>query len=106
MNEELLAASVKVAPYWSVIMVLSTFLQLSMLSQPKSAAHQQAAKLLLQYWRPFKRNYDLNSAFENADRLLEQAYRQPVSLYCATNIIKPTCVRISWKKYFKFINKS
>jgi hypothetical protein len=28
-NEELLAASVKVVPYWSLIMVSSTFLQLS-----------------------------------------------------------------------------
>ncbi len=71
-----------------------------------SAVHQQAAKLFLQYFRPLKRNYDLNSAFENADRLLEQAYRQSVSLYCATNIIKPNFVRISWKKNFKFINKS
>jgi hypothetical protein len=40
----------KVAPYWSVIMVLSTFANV--------AAPQG--------------NYDLNSAFENADRLLEQ----------------------------------
>jgi hypothetical protein len=39
----------------------------------------------------------VNSAFENADRLLQQVYRQSVSLYCATNIVKPTCVRISWK---------
>ncbi len=60
-----------------------------MFSQPKSAVHQQAAKLFLQYLRPLKRNYDINSAFENADRLLEQAYRQSVSLYCTTNIIKP-----------------
>jgi hypothetical protein len=45
MNEELLAASVKVAPYWSAIMVLSTFLQLSNVKRPKSAVHQQIAKL-------------------------------------------------------------
>ncbi len=43
-----------------------------MLSQPKSAVHQQAAKLFQQLWRHLKGNYDLNSAFENADRLLEQ----------------------------------
>ncbi len=71
-----------------------------MLSQPKSAVHQQAAKLFLQHWRPLKGNNDLNSAFDNADRFLEQVYRQSILLYCATNIIKPTCVRISWKKYF------
>ncbi len=33
--------------------------------------HQQAAKLK-QHWRHLKGNYDLNSAFEKADRLLEQ----------------------------------
>jgi hypothetical protein len=42
-----------------------------MLSQPKSAVHQQAAKLFQQHWRHLKGNYDLNSAFENADRLPE-----------------------------------
>ncbi len=29
-----------------------------------------------------------------------KAYRQSVSLYCATNIIKPTCVGIYQKNYF------
>ncbi len=62
----------KVAPYWSIIMVLSTFCNCPMLSQPKSAVHQQAGKLFQQHWRHLKGNYDLNSAFENADRLLEQ----------------------------------
>jgi hypothetical protein len=50
-----------------------------MLSQSKYAVHQQTAMLPQQYWRHPKGNYDLNSAFENADRLLEQkpkAYRQ------------------------------
>ncbi len=44
-----------------------------MLSQPKSAVHQQAAKLF-QHWQHLKgnKNYDLNSAFQKADRLLEQ----------------------------------
>jgi hypothetical protein len=45
-----------------------------MLSQPKSAVHQQAAKLFQQLWRHLKGNYDLNSAFENADRLLERKH--------------------------------
>jgi hypothetical protein len=43
-----------------------------MLSQPKSAVHQQATKLFQQHWRQLKGNCDLNSALENADRLLEQ----------------------------------
>ncbi len=32
----------------------------------------QAAKLFQQHWRHLKGNYDLISAFEKADRLLEQ----------------------------------
>jgi hypothetical protein len=43
-----------------------------MLSQPKIAVQQQIAKLFQQHWRHLKGNYDLNSAFGNADRLLEQ----------------------------------
>jgi len=39
-----------------------------MLSQLKSAVLLQAAK----HWRHLKGNYELNSAFEKADRLLEQ----------------------------------
>jgi hypothetical protein len=42
-----------------------------MLSQTKSAVHQQAAKLF-QHWRHLNGNYYLNSAFEKADRLQEQ----------------------------------
>ena len=43
-----------------------------MLSQLKSALLQQAAKLVQQHWQHLKGNYELNSAFEKADRLLEQ----------------------------------
>ncbi len=43
-----------------------------MLSQPKSAVHQQAAKIFQQHWWHLQGNYDHNSAFENANRLLEQ----------------------------------
>jgi hypothetical protein len=39
-----------------------------MLGQPKSAVHKQAAKLFQQRWPHLKGNYDLNSAFENAER--------------------------------------
>ncbi len=91
-NEELLAASALLvqsgaAPYWSVLisswrkvcklycLVGSTpagTCNCPMLSQPKSAVLQQAAKLFQQHWRYLKGNYELNLAFENADRLLEQ----------------------------------
>jgi hypothetical protein len=50
-----------------------------MSSQSKYAVHQQTAMLPPQYWLHLKGNYDLNSAFEYADKLLEQkpkAYRQ------------------------------
>ncbi len=40
-----------------------------MLSQPKSAVHQQATKLFQQHRRHLKGNYDLNSAFETADQI-------------------------------------
>ncbi len=42
-----------------------------MLSQLKSVMHQQASKLFQQHWRHLKGNYDLNSAFGKAERLLE-----------------------------------
>jgi hypothetical protein len=48
-----------------------------MLSQPKSAVHQQAAKLFQQHWRHLKWHYDLKSAFKKADRLLEQKRTVP-----------------------------
>ncbi len=43
-----------------------------MFSQPKSAVHQQPIKLFQQHWWHLKEFYVLNSAFENADKLLEQ----------------------------------
>jgi hypothetical protein len=43
-----------------------------MLSLSKSAVLQQSATLFQQHWGHLKGNYDLNSAFEKADRLLEQ----------------------------------
>ncbi len=43
-----------------------------MSSQPKSAVQRLAAKLFQQHWRHLKGNYDLNSTFDMADRLLEQ----------------------------------
>ncbi len=36
--------------------------------------HQQAAKLFQQQWWHLKGNYDLNCAFEKADKLLEQKH--------------------------------
>jgi hypothetical protein len=57
--------------------------QLKMLSQPKSAVLQQPAKLFQQHWRHRQGNYDLNSAFKNADRLLEQK-RTGSQFHCIT----------------------
>ncbi len=51
-----------------------------MLSQPKSAVHQHAAKLFQQHWPHLEGNYDPNSAFEMADKLLEQK-RTDIHLY-------------------------
>jgi hypothetical protein len=72
MNEELLVASVVFLQSEALLVSHNIFCKCPMLSQPKSAVHQQAAKLFQQHWRHLKRNYDLNSAFENAYRLLEQ----------------------------------
>ncbi len=57
-----------------------------MLSQPKSAVHQ-AAKLLQQHGRHLKGNYDLNSAFEKADRLLEKKHTGSQFHYIASLIL-------------------
>jgi hypothetical protein len=105
MNEELLAAIVSYLYLSGALLVshngfINFFCNCKMLSQPKSAVHQQTAKLFQQHRRHIKGNYDLNSAFENTDGLRTKAYRQSVSLYCASNIIKPTCVGIYRKKYF------
>jgi|LakMenEpi03Aug12_release.lakeMendotaPanAssembly.Ray.scaffolds.fasta_scaffold4496289_1 hypothetical protein len=55
-----------------------------MLSQPKSAVHQRAAaKLLQKHWRHLKGNYNLNSAFEKADRLLQQKHTSSEFHYVA-----------------------
>jgi hypothetical protein len=36
--------------------------------------HEEAAKLFQQHWRQLKGNYDLNAAFEKADRFIEQNF--------------------------------
>jgi hypothetical protein len=59
-----------------------------MLSQPKSAVQQQAAKLFQQHLRHLKGNYYLNSTFEKGRQITgTKAYRQSISLFCATNSI-------------------
>ncbi len=62
--------------------------------------HQQAAKLFQQHWRHLKGNYGLNSAFEKADRLLEQKCTGSQFHYIGplTFLYKPTCVGIYRKK--------
>jgi hypothetical protein len=44
------------------------------LKPTQHAVHQQPAKLFQQHWRHLKGTNDLSSAFENADRLLEQKH--------------------------------
>ncbi len=58
--------------------------------------HQQVAKLFQQHWRHLKGNYDLYSAFQKADRLLEQKRTGSQFHY----IVPLTCVDIYRKKYF------
>jgi hypothetical protein len=71
MNEELLATSVffiqRGASFDQSYWFTKFFGNCPMFSQPKSAVHQQPAKLFQQHWQPLKVNYDLNSAFENSD---------------------------------------
>jgi hypothetical protein len=45
-----------------------------MFSQPKTAVHQQTAKLFTKTMVTPQRELDLNSAFEKADRLLEEKH--------------------------------
>jgi hypothetical protein len=66
MNVRLLAASALQS--CALLVIYPLFCNCPMLSQPKTAVHQHAAKLFQQHWRHLKRNYDLNSAFEKADR--------------------------------------
>jgi hypothetical protein len=71
MNEEMLAASALFVQSGALLVshkkkFYQLFCNCPMLSQPKSAVHQQDAMLFQQHW------WHLNSAFEKADRLLEQ----------------------------------
>ncbi len=93
----LVPSQLKVAPYWSVLMLISWWRKVCklrclagskpagtcncpMLSQPKSTVLQHAAKLFQQHWQHLRGNSELNSAFEKVDRLSEQND-------CANNII-------------------
>jgi hypothetical protein len=64
--------------------------------QPKSAVQK-----VNRHWRHLKGNYELNSAFEKADRLLEpRAYWHAVSMTkCAADTIKPMQTRTYRKKW-------
>jgi hypothetical protein len=72
MNEELLAASALLVQSGALLVSHIGLINFSAIVQPKSEVHQQSAKLFQQHWRHPKENYDLNSAFEKADRLLEE----------------------------------
>jgi hypothetical protein len=69
---KLLAASALLVQSGALLVFYQLFCNFPMLSQPQSALHQHAAKLFQQHWRHLKGNYDLNSASEKADRLLEK----------------------------------
>ncbi len=71
-----------------------------MLSQSKSEVHQQGAKLFQQHWRHLKGNYDLNFAFEKGQTTGTKAYRQLVSLYCATYIISQLVLAFTARNMF------
>ncbi len=71
-NNKLFAASALLVQSGALLVIYQLFWNCPILSQPKSAVHQHAAKLFQQHWRHLKRNDGLNSAFEKADRLLEQ----------------------------------
>ncbi len=67
-----------------------------MLSQPKSApAGRQIISTTL---AAPQRDYDLNSAFENAERLLDYRQSVSVSLYWNTNIISKLVLAFSYPK--------
>jgi hypothetical protein len=78
MNEELLATNVVFVQSGALLLSqngsINFFCNCPTLSEPKSAVRQQAAKLFQQHWRHLIGNYDLNSAFKNAKRLLEQKH--------------------------------
>jgi hypothetical protein len=53
-------------------MALSTFLQLSNVKPTQVCSAPADRQVIQQNWRHLEGNYDLNSAFEKADRLLKQ----------------------------------
>jgi hypothetical protein len=65
----------KVVPYWSVIMVLSTFLQLSYVKPTQVCSAPAGRQVISTTLAAPQKDLDLNSAFENADRLLDQKKR-------------------------------
>ena len=84
MNVKLLSASAFLVQSGALLVFYQLFCNCPILSQPKSAVHQHAAKLFQQHWRHLKGNYDLNSAFEKTNRLLEQKRTGSQSHYIAT----------------------
>ncbi len=72
MNVKLLAATALLVQVTALLVFDQLVCYCPKLSQPKSTVHHQDAKLFQQHWWYLKGNYDLNSAFEKADKLLEQ----------------------------------
>jgi hypothetical protein len=72
MNEEVLAASALLVQTASVVMVLLTFLQLSNVNPTQVCSAPAGRQVISTNLVAPQANYDFYSAFEKADRLLEQ----------------------------------
>jgi hypothetical protein len=70
MNVKLLSASAFLVQSGALLVFYQLFCNCPILSQPKSAVHQVAAKLFQQHWRHLKGNYDPH--FEKANKLQKQ----------------------------------
>jgi hypothetical protein len=76
-----------------------------MLSQPQFAVHQQAAKLFQR--RQLKRSYEVNSAFEKADKLLEQSVPAVnFTIFRHYNIMSQPVLAFTPRNIFFFNDKS
>jgi hypothetical protein len=77
-----------------------------MLSQPKPAVPQHAAKVFQHYWQHLKGKFSLNSAFEKADRLLEQKHTGSQLHYFAPLALEANLCWHLPEEIFLFHNKS
>jgi hypothetical protein len=100
MNIKLLAASALFFQSGALLVIYQLFSKSLMLSQPKYAVQQQAAKLFHQYWRHLKLKEIMTSILLLKCQQINRtkAYRQSIVLQKAANKIKPAAVRINREK--------